>query len=53
MVFWGSGETWATQCPGGIGPLRACAGSNDKIYAFRLGIPGGTRWAGEAGGSER
>jgi polyvinyl alcohol dehydrogenase (cytochrome) len=40
MVFWGSGEIWATQCPGGGGPLRACAGSNDKIYAFRLDIPG-------------
>lgn len=39
-VFWGSGELWATQCPGGLGPLRACAGSNDKIYAFRLGTPG-------------
>jgi polyvinyl alcohol dehydrogenase (cytochrome) len=39
MVFWGSGEIWATQCPGGSGPLRACAGSNDKIYAFRLSNP--------------
>lgn len=38
MVFWGSGELWATQCPGHPGPLRPCAGSNDKIYAFRLGI---------------
>lgn len=40
MVFWGSGEFWATRCPGGTGPLQACVGSNDKIYAFRLGIPG-------------
>lgn len=39
MVFWGSGEVWASQCPGGAGPLRDCAGSNDKIYAFRLGSP--------------
>ena len=40
LVFWGSGELWATMCPGGDGPLRACAGSNNKIFAFRLGIPG-------------
>jgi polyvinyl alcohol dehydrogenase (cytochrome) len=40
MVFWGSGETHATLCPGGSGPLQACKGSNDKFYAFRPGIPG-------------
>lgn len=40
MVFWGSGEFWATDCPGGGGPLLACAGSNDKMYAFRLGVLG-------------
>lgn len=43
MAFWGSGELWATMCQGGRGPLRACAGSNDKFYAFRIGanIPSG------------
>jgi len=49
MVFWGSGELWASQCPGGAGPLRVCAGSNDKIYAFRLGIPGILRIPGIPG----
>lgn len=42
-VFWGSGEVWATQCPGGSGPMRICAGSNDTIYAFRPGGPGDGR----------
>jgi polyvinyl alcohol dehydrogenase (cytochrome) len=40
MVYWGSGAPYATRCPGGTGPLQACSGSNDKIYAFSLGRPG-------------
>jgi polyvinyl alcohol dehydrogenase (cytochrome) len=35
-VYWGSGYTIATRCPDGKTPIKACSGSNDKLYAFRL-----------------
>ena len=35
-VYWGSGYTTASQCPGGQGPLNYCSGGNNKLYAFRL-----------------
>jgi polyvinyl alcohol dehydrogenase (cytochrome) len=36
-VYWGSGYALvATRCPGGTGAIKACKGSGDKMYAFRL-----------------
>jgi polyvinyl alcohol dehydrogenase (cytochrome) len=36
-VYWGSGYALlATRCPDGIGAIKACEGSGNKMYAFRL-----------------
>jgi outer membrane protein assembly factor BamB len=35
-VYWGSGYRTATRCHNGSLAIKACQGSGDKIYAFRL-----------------
>jgi polyvinyl alcohol dehydrogenase (cytochrome) len=35
-VFWGSGASSATRCPGGTGPMQTCASGNNKMFAFHL-----------------
>ena len=35
-VYWGSGYPEATACPNGVGPLKYCPSSNNKLYAFHL-----------------
>jgi polyvinyl alcohol dehydrogenase (cytochrome) len=40
FVYWGTGYTVATRCPGGTGSIQACVGGGDKLYAFNLPASG-------------
>jgi polyvinyl alcohol dehydrogenase (cytochrome) len=39
-VYWGTGYTYATRCPGGVSAIQACAGTGDRLYAFSVGTGG-------------